>query len=356
MPPPTAPTALSASIRRPLCNYFSPDGLQLAHELIWCFNFFPRRAAHQHAIVERIPFAEPPSIPFLLLPHGAYCDSGPLVADALLELDECTGFFRGNDSHPRTIVLIGTEHASNGHQFISLGSYASWETPLGTIKTDEHLFKQLSTIIPVDNDPFANEHSIENQLPFLQFLAKERKLCLRIVTISVRADVTESDFQQTILEQGGMLSNIAKVLWEFQNREDQSIEVCGSRRHIAVMATSDYSHVGPAYGYVPPGWPSSPNGPSIEDFIRSLDRPILETVKSNNVTKVWEVSQNTTMCGRGAVLVCLRLRQLLRQYDGGRSGNRRRERNEGVRLLKYIVGSDIGPPRYDQTGFATFIM
>lgn len=354
------------TIRLPLCSYFSPDAASLQNELRWCFSYFSHQEQthYERQICGSLLPPRPQSssnnrsssrIPFLLLPHGAFCDSGPLVAEALIELDRETGFFRKrdcsdssgdegcDDENRRTIVLIGTEHASSAQNFISLAGFSHWRTPLGDMMVELDLFRQLSVILPVEFEPFVQEHSIENQLPFLQYLEREQGLQLSILPISVRGDVTPVDLQLLLQLNGHLLSELANVLREY------------SRMHntrIAVFATTDYSHIGPAYGLVPPGWrPNAASPISIPEYIRQIDAPILEGIMTNDIDTVYNVSHNTSMCGLGAALMWLQLKKLLDQMDINNG-----QRRNPPRLLRHVVGSDIGPKHYDQTGFATFIM
>jgi AmmeMemoRadiSam system protein B len=263
-------------------------------------------------------------IPFLLLPHGSFCDSGPLVADALLALDRSTGYFQ-QQGKKRTVVLIGTEHACTATSFLSLASFTHWRTPLGDAPVNRDLWNRLKDFIPVDNGPFLNEHSIENQLPFLQYLAEERGLSMDILPLSVKGDITSEDYNAL---QGTLLDRIAQAVQDVDG--------------VAVIATTDFSHVGPAYGVLPPGWPNS--SLTIPDYIRQQDKPILDAVVGGD--SFYLATRNTSMCGRGAVVLWLRLAQLLR---GGTSSGR-------AQLLRYNVGSDIGPKNDNQTGFATFMI
>jgi AmmeMemoRadiSam system protein B len=308
-------------------------------------------------------------IPFLLVPHGAFCDSGPLVAEALLELDRETGYFQtssdpqdDNDSS-RTVVLLGTEHASTARHFLSLAGFSQWRTPLGDMTVDPELFQQIAaTILPVETEPFLQEHSIENQLPFLQYLEQTRGLSsLNILPISVRSVVTEDDFKFLQQQDKGPLVELAQLLQDYQGHHN---------KRIAVLATTDYHHVGPAYGVVPPGW-GRPNDDtaaysilSIPDYIRQLDAPLLEAIQNthtnnNVVDRVYRTCQYSSMCGLGATLVWLRLKQLLDQEQVGevqQPTTHHPVHNTYPRLLRHIVGSDIGPHHDNQTGFATFLM
>ncbi|HEY3273543.1 MAG TPA: AmmeMemoRadiSam system protein B, partial [Methanocella sp.] len=52
----------------------------------------------------------------------------------------------------------------------------SWDTPLGTVEADLDLIRRLDGIIDRDEDAHRQEHSIEVQVPFLQYFFKDFKI------------------------------------------------------------------------------------------------------------------------------------------------------------------------------------
>ena len=88
-------------------------------------------------------------------------------------------FFSRNKTSPeeKTIFLIGTEHASKTQNFISISTFSGWKTPLGNVMNNEDICKKIlqhgDGYIVADNTGFVNEHSIENQLPFLQYFHRQ---------------------------------------------------------------------------------------------------------------------------------------------------------------------------------------
>lgn len=97
----------------------------------------------------------------LIVPHAGYVYSGATAAHSYQRL-------RG--SKVRRVILIGPAHRVpvSGAAIYSRGS---WRTPLGDVPIDEQLARQLFDGAAGVNDnpgPFAGEHSLEVQLPFLQ--------------------------------------------------------------------------------------------------------------------------------------------------------------------------------------------
>jgi len=100
----------------------------------------------------------------LICPHAGYMYSGPVAASAFYEL--------ASDGKPDTVVLLGPNHTGYGSA-LSLMNEGSWKTPLGEVEIDSKIandITQETTLIDVDELAHRYEHSLEVQLPFLQFL------------------------------------------------------------------------------------------------------------------------------------------------------------------------------------------
>jgi len=100
----------------------------------------------------------------LICPHAGYMYSGPVAASAFYEL--------ALDGKPDTVVLLGPNHTGYGSA-LSLMSEGVWRTPLGDVEIDTEMANEIThetSLIDVDELAHRYEHSIEVQLPFLQFL------------------------------------------------------------------------------------------------------------------------------------------------------------------------------------------
>jgi AmmeMemoRadiSam system protein B len=100
----------------------------------------------------------------LVVPHAGYMASGPVAAHAYYSL--------AKDGKPDVIVIFGPNHTGRGSA-LSIMNEGGWRTPLGDAEIDTEtadLILQASRIVDVDEMAHANEHSIELQLPFLQYL------------------------------------------------------------------------------------------------------------------------------------------------------------------------------------------
>ena len=106
----------------------------------------------------------PRNIVGLICPHAGYMYSGPVAASAFYEL--------ALDGKPDTVVLMGPNHTGYGSA-LSLMREGIWRTPLGDIEINTEMANKIThetSVIDVDELAHRYEHSIEVQLPFLQFL------------------------------------------------------------------------------------------------------------------------------------------------------------------------------------------
>jgi len=104
----------------------------------------------------------------LVCPHAGYIYSGPIAARSYFEL--------ANDGKPNKIVIIGPNHTGQGSG-VSMMSEGVWETPFGQVEVDKEAadaISKASDIIDLDDQAHLHEHSVEVQLPFLQYVLKEK--------------------------------------------------------------------------------------------------------------------------------------------------------------------------------------
>jgi MEMO1 family protein len=100
----------------------------------------------------------------LVVPHAGYMASGPVAAHAY--------HYLAVDGKPDIIVIFGPNHTGYGSA-LSIMNEGAWRTPLGDVEIDSKTAKMIvsaSPIIDVDDLAHVYEHSIELQLPFLQYL------------------------------------------------------------------------------------------------------------------------------------------------------------------------------------------
>jgi AmmeMemoRadiSam system protein B/AmmeMemoRadiSam system protein A len=103
----------------------------------------------------------------LVSPHAGYVYSGSVVG-AILSRTE----FKD------TFIILGPNHTGSGKP-LSIMTEGIWETPLGQVEIDSELAKQILTVsrhLQEDNMAHVYEHSIEVQVPLLQYFKPDIKL------------------------------------------------------------------------------------------------------------------------------------------------------------------------------------
>jgi AmmeMemoRadiSam system protein B len=106
----------------------------------------------------------PRSVVGLVCPHAGYVFSGAVAAHAYYEL--------ARDGKPDIVVILGPNHTGYGSA-LALMNNGVWLTPLGEIEIDSKIANQIvqrTRLVDVDDMAHRFEHSIEVQLPFLQYL------------------------------------------------------------------------------------------------------------------------------------------------------------------------------------------
>jgi MEMO1 family protein len=106
----------------------------------------------------------------IVVPHAGYIYSGASAAHAYLSIAE--------QDKPDTVIVIGPNHTGRGTP-VSLMGEGFWESPLGLVPLETDLAERIvdkSSIAKFDDTAFTLEHSIEVQVPFLQFIYPEFKL------------------------------------------------------------------------------------------------------------------------------------------------------------------------------------
>lgn len=139
-------------------------------------------------------------------PHAGYVYSGRVAAHVYAALPKAD-----------TYVLFGPSHTGYGSP-VSV-STDTWKTPLGTLEVDRELAEGLAgSIVDVDELGHRYEHSIEVQLPFLQYRFDQN---FRILPICLGMQDEE-----TAIEVGTLIANL----------------VSKSGKKVAFIASSDFTH------------------------------------------------------------------------------------------------------------------
>lgn len=178
-------------IRKPaVANaFYAGTKSQLTEQIVQCFThrFGPGQ-------VPKPVDHGPRKIVGIVSPHAGYEYSGPVAANGYSKL--------ATDGLPEVFVILGPNHTGYGSG-VSIVTEGSWETPMGVTAVDSMLARQIqkaSNIIDIDEEAHAFEHSIEVQLPFIQFLFKDAAkfvpICMMMQDLR-----TSREIARTIVEQ-----------------------------------------------------------------------------------------------------------------------------------------------------------
>lgn len=157
------------SIRRPVVSgkFYSSGASELRAEVESCFlspggpGTLPRVVSSERLTVS----SGPRKIVGLVSPHAGYMYSGSVAANAYQRL--------ASDGLPDVVVLIGPNHNSY-YPPAALSNDDAWHTPLGDVPLDQALINDIGAAgAVIDSAAHMAEHSLEVQLPFLQYIYGE---------------------------------------------------------------------------------------------------------------------------------------------------------------------------------------
>jgi AmmeMemoRadiSam system protein B len=200
-----------------------------------------------------------------LVPHAGYVYSGKVAAHTFKEMKK---------QLPHTFVVLGPNHTGLGSQ-VAIMTEGGWETPLGIIDIDTELatriFKECE-ILDDDYTAHSQEHSIEVQLPFIQYIGGRK-----FVPISLGMQDVE-----TAQEVGTAIADAVHSL-----SHSHSLSV-------GIVASSDLTHFGAAYGFMP-----TRQDPL--EWMKEVDGKILSGIENMSLETVYKAAEKTTACGYGCI-------------------------------------------------------
>ena len=133
----------------------------------------------------------------VMVPHAGFQYSGTIAAHSYCELAK-NGF-------PEVFIIIGPNHTGLGSE-VSVFNKGEWITPLGNIQVDEEFADTLISFSDFASADFAahmREHSIEVQLPFLQYFSNDFKIVP--VVLGSQTISAANDLAAAILKAGEKL-------------------------------------------------------------------------------------------------------------------------------------------------------
>lgn len=205
-----------------------------------------------------------------IVPHAGWTFSGSLAALVFLAIKQ-------QHEKVHTFVIFGAAHGYFG-QSPAVYDRGSWMTPLGEVAIDEELADAVLSAGPVVSDTSAHraEHSIEVQVPFVQYLFPGAKILPIIVPPREQAVALGNSIGQII------------------NKDEHKKIVC--------IGSTDLTHYGPRYGFTPMGvsedalkWADSVNDKKFIDLALKLEPERL----------LADAAENCNACGAGAAAAAI---------------------------------------------------
>ncbi|PMP65734.1 MAG: AmmeMemoRadiSam system protein B [Thermodesulfobacterium geofontis] len=181
----------------------------------------------------------------IIVPHAGYMYSGWVA-----------GKVYGSILPPDTAMIIGTNHTGLGER-ISIFPGESFITPLGETLIDKELTEDLVKLVPIiakDVMAHLHEHSIEVQVPFLQYINPEVKivsLCLGRLKL------------EEVIELGRGISEVIKRYPD---------------KYVLIIGSSDFSH------YVPHEVAKEKDMMAIKEILKLSEESFLKVIFEERVS------------------------------------------------------------------------
>lgn len=161
-------------------QFYEADGRRLAVQIESCF--LDRRGPGQLPTRHRTPQRR---IRAIVVPHAGYLYSGAIAARAYAAV--------AAERPPDSVLVLGVDH--HGLARAAALSDRDWQTPIGPTRVDHDLVRLLA-LPPVEIDEPAHraEHSIEVQLPFLEYVLPRPRfvpLMIRFASLPALARIAE---------------------------------------------------------------------------------------------------------------------------------------------------------------------
>ncbi len=225
-----------------------------------------------------------------ILPHAGYIYSGRVAAQSLAGVNI-----------KDTIVLLGPNHTGQGQTF-SIDSSGYWQTPLGNVEVDNDLatlFLSKSKYLKNDCLAHLEEHSLEVQLPLLQYFRKDFK----IVPIAIKTEDL-SELKSFAQELAGVIKDN------------------GLSESVMFIASSDMTH------YQPQKSAEKNDALAVKEIVALNENKLHEVVRQFSIS----------MCGFAPIAVLIKAAKLLGAKEG--------------RLIKYQTSGDASGDMTSVVGYA----
>ena len=232
-----------------------------------------------------------------VVPHAGYPYSGPVAAWSYSKIPKCN------------YIILGPNHRVFSSRF-GLMKEGVWKTPLGSVKIEDKVTSKLidnSPLIEYDILAHESEHSIEVQLPFLQYRFEED---FKFIPISVINEYPSFDFLEECKVVGKAIADVIKK----------------EKKQWIIIASSDFSH------YI------------LYESAYSTDKYIIDAILKLNEKDFFLRLQekNASVCGFGPIAIAMIVSKKL----GAKKGE----------LLKYATSGDVIGDKGSVVGYASIIL
>jgi len=231
-----------------------------------------------------------------VVPHAGYMYSGSVAAH-VYSMIEKTNY-----------LILGTNHSGMGSEF-AIMKRGLWKTPLGEVVIDEELCDKLMkecNLIEYDVIPHENEHSIEVQLPFLQYRFGSD---FKIIPLTVLSELPDKNLVENCKFVGKAIGKVLK------KENDKWV----------VLASSDFSH------HVQQHIAEKNDKYTIKSILKMNEEKFIESVNEKRVS----------ICGFGAIATMM---SAAREMGAKK-----------VELLKYATSGDVTKEHFSVVGYASII-
>jgi len=245
-----------------------------------------------------------------VVPHAGYQYSGACAAHAYKKIAEA--------AKPDVFVIIGPNHSGMGPS-VAVYPKGAWLTPLGEAKIDEDFVTELlknSKFAQPDEFAHRYEHSVEVQIPFLQFIYKND---FKIVPIAMKS-------LQVIQESEDLINAIV-------------IAAKKLNKTVTIIASSDFTHYGSSYMYTP----FKGTKAFIKEKLYKMDKKSIKLIEKLDGLAFLKnlVQTNATICGYGPITAAIIYARFMKAKKG--------------KLLKFYTSGDITKDYTSSVSYASII-
>lgn len=246
-----------------------------------------------------------------IVPHAGWTFSGSLAAMVFQAIKQ-------QHEKVHTFVIFGAAHSYFGG-IPAVYDKGFWSTPLGDVPVDEELAEEVLSMGPAESNYSAHqsEHSLEVQVPFIQYLFAGSKILPTLVPPTAQA-ITLGD-------------NLGRIIQK------------NKQKKIVCIGSTDLTHYGPHYGFMPKGldqdalkWADTVNDKKFIDLALGLEPQELLT----------GAAENHNACGPGAAAATIAAAKKL----GSKKGILLAHTNSNK-----VMQQKMGTTSVDSVGYAAII-